>query len=315
MFQIKHEQNMNANLDFFSLSDIKRNMDIKDGLNDQVLVYDFTVEKDAERFAKFPGRTNAIGLIIARKGEIVIEINAQEFVLKEGGAAIILPSCAYSVSARSELVEGCIFATSKELLEEVQIDLRHVIPVSKHVFHNPCFNLNAENLKLFEGYINMIRLVANKEADHSPSMLHGIIRSFLAFLHEVLDSEAVHIQPAKGSKAENRNINLFSDFMLLLNENFRSEHQIGFYADKLCLTPKYLSQLIKQVSSRSVSDWIDYCIVTEAKSLLRYSDLSIQQVAYSLHFPTPSFFGTYFKRKVGVTPGEFRQGTSVEVEK
>ena len=97
---------MNANLNFFSLSDIKRNMDIKDGLNDQVLVYDFTVEKDAERFAKFPGRANAIGLIIARKGEIVIEINAQEFVLKEGGAAIILPSCAYSVSARSELVEG-----------------------------------------------------------------------------------------------------------------------------------------------------------------------------------------------------------------
>ena len=57
-----------------------------------------------------------------------------------------------------------------------------------------------------------------------------------------------------------------------------------------------------------MAQWVDYCIITEAKSLLLYSDLSIQQVAYSLHVPTPSFFGTYLKRKVGMTPGEFRQG-------
>lgn len=306
---------MNTNVNYFSLSDIKRNLDLQDGLNDSLFVYDFSVEKDAERLSKFPGRTNAIGIIVCRKGEIAIEINAQHFILQEGGAAILLPSCTYSVSTASPLVEGSVFAASKTLMEDIQIDLRHVIPVSMHVFHNPCFRFNASNLRLFDNYISIIRQVADKNVKHSPSMLHGIVRSFLAFLHEILDSEMAHIKPSKGRKAKNRNINLFGEFMELLNENFRSEHQIGFYADKLCLTPKYLSLLIKQTSNRSVSEWIDYCIITEAKSLLRYSDLSIQQIAYSLHFPTPSFFGTYFKRHVGVTPGDFRQGEVSESDK
>ena len=303
---------MNTNVNYFSLSDIKRNLDLRDGLNDSLLVYDFSIKKDAERFSKFPGRTNAIGLIVCRKGEISIEINAQQFILQEGGAAILLPSCTYSISTDSPLVEGNIFATSKTLMEDIQVDLRHVIPVSMHVFHNPCFRFDSSNLELFDNYLSIIRQVANKEANHSPSMLHGIVRSFLAFLHEILDSEMVHIQPSKGHKAKNRNINLFGEFMALLTENFRTEHQIGFYANKLCLTPKYLSLLIKQTSNRSVSEWIDYCIITEAKSLLRYSDLSIQQISYTLHFPTPSFFGTYFKRHVGVTPGDFRQGEANE---
>lgn len=299
---------MNTNLDFFSLSDIKKNLDIHDGLIDSILAYDFTLAKDAQRFSKFPGRTNAIGIIICRKGEIMMEVNAQTFVLQEGGAVILLPSCTYNVSAKSERLEGCVFATSKELMEDVQVDLKHVIPVSKHIFHNPCFKFSESNLELFNNYIEMIRKVANIEDQHSPSMLHGIVRSLLAFLHEILDSESAQIKPSQSLKAENRNINLFSDFMVLLNENFRTEHQIEFYANKLCLTPKYLSLLIKQTSGRTVAQWVDYCIITEAKSLLLYSDLSIQQVAYSLHFPTPSFFGTYFKRKVGMTPGEFRQG-------
>lgn len=301
---------MKKNLDFFSLSDIKRNLNINDGLIDSLLVYNFSFDKDTERLSKFPGRTNAIGLIICRKGEISIEINAQTFVLKEGGAAIILPSCTYSVTTNSESLEGCVFATSKELMEDVQVDLKHVIPVSKHVFHNPCFNFDEANLELFDSYVAMIRKVAGTEESHSPSMLHGIVRSLLAFLHEILDRESMHIKPSQSLKAENRNINLFGEFMVLLNENFRTEHQIEFYANKLCLTPKYLSLLIKQTSGRTVAQWIDYCLITEAKSLLLYSDLSIQQVAYSLHFPTPSFFGTYFKRSVGVTPGEFRQGLS-----
>ena len=197
---------------------------------------------------------------------------------------------------------------SIELMKEMHIDIQHIVPLGMHMFHNPCFHISEHNVELFNHYLYMIRLVSNKKANHSVKVIQGLLSSMLAFTHEVMEQEVGNAGTAKGERINNRNMRLFEEFMALLTENFRSEHQIGFYADKLCLTPKYLSLLIKQTSGRSVSDWIDHCIIMEAKSLLRYSDLSIQQVAYTLHFPTPSFFGTYFKRHVGMTPGDFRQG-------
>ncbi len=81
---------------------------------------------------------------------------------------------------------------------------------------------------------------------------------------------------------------------------------MGFYARELCITPKYLTTLIRRVSGKSVSEWIDIYVVLEAKALLRFSNRSVQEVAYALNFPNQSFFGSYFKRITGMSPSEFR---------
>ncbi len=72
---------------------------------------------------------------------------------------------------------------------------------------------------------------------------------------------------------------------------------MGFYARQLCITPKYLTTLIKRISGLSVSEWIDNYVIIEAKTLLKYSNMSVQEIAYALNFPNQSFFGSYFKRK------------------
>ena len=298
---------MKENINYFSLVDIKHHLK-DDELNDNVLIYDFDIENDNRTVPSIPGRANAIGIVICHEGHIALNINAQEFTLTAGMATLILPKCIYNVHSGSTHARGTIFAVSIELMKEMHIDIQHIVPLGMHMFHNPCFHISEHNVELFNHYLDMIRLVSNKKANHSVKVIQGLISSMLAFTHEVMEQEVGNAGTAKGERINNRNMRLFEEFMTLLTENFRSEHQIGFYADKLCLTPKYLSLLIKQTSGRSVSDWIDYCIIMEAKSLLRYSDLSIQQVAYTLHFPTPSFFGTYFKRHVGMTPGDFRQG-------
>lgn len=298
---------MKENINYFSLADIKHHLK-DDELNDNVLIYDFDIDNGNRTAPSIPGRANAIGIVVCHEGEICLNINAQEFTLTAGMAAMILPNCIYNVHSGARQTRGTIFAVSTALMQQMHIDIQHIVPLGMHMFHNPCFHLSDSNLELFNRYLEMIRLVSRKEANHGVNVIQGLIGSMMAFTHEVMEQEVGNAVTTKGGHINNRNMRLFEEFMLLLTENFRSEHQIGFYADKLCLTPKYLSLLIKQTSGRSVSDWIDYCIIMEAKSLLRYSDLSIQQVAYTLHFPTPSFFGTYFKRHAGMTPGEFRQG-------
>lgn len=298
---------MKENINYFSLVDVKRHLKIDEDLNDNVLIYDFHIESNDKPASPFPGRANAVGIVVCHEGEISLNINSQEFTLSAGVAALILPNCIYSINSGSTYARGTIFAVSTSLMTEMHIDIQHIVPIGMHMFHNPCFHLSKRNIELFNHYLDLIRLVSKKEDNHSVKVIQGLIGSILAFTYEVMEQEVGNTQSTKSERINNRNMHLFEEFMNLLTENFRSEHQIGFYADKLCLTPKYLSLLIKQTSGRSVSDWIDYCIIMEAKSLLRHSDLSIQQIAYSLHFPTPSFFGTYFKRHVGMTPGDYRQ--------
>ncbi len=81
---------------------------------------------------------------------------------------------------------------------------------------------------------------------------------------------------------------------------------MGFYARQLCITPKYLTTLIKRISGLSVSEWIDNYVIIEAKTLLKYSTMSIQEIAYYLNFPNQSFFGSYFKRNTGMSPSQYK---------
>jgi AraC-like DNA-binding protein len=81
---------------------------------------------------------------------------------------------------------------------------------------------------------------------------------------------------------------------------------MAFYATNLGLTPKYLSKLIKQASGRSAPEWIDSFVILEAKNMLKYTDNSIKEIVYKLHFPNPSVFYKFFKAHTGMTPSQYR---------
>jgi hypothetical protein len=104
------------------------------------------------------------------------------------------------------------------------------------------------------------------------------------------------------TEPQNRKAQIFGHFMQLLKEHCTTQRKIGFYADKLCMTPKYLSQVIHAVSGRHAGDWIRDYVILEAKVLLKSRQYTIQQVSDMLNFPNQSFFGTYFKKAVGCSP-------------
>ena len=87
----------------------------------------------------------------------------------------------------------------------------------------------------------------------------------------------------------------------------QNERTVGFYADKLCLTPRYLNTLIRQVSHQTVMEWINQSVILEAKVLLKHSNLLVYQISDELHFPNPSFFCKFFKRMTGMTPQEYQK--------
>ena len=93
-----------------------------------------------------------------------------------------------------------------------------------------------------------------------------------------------------------------------LARHYMQQRSVGFYAGQLNLTPKYLTTLIRKTSGRTAVEWIDDYVVLEAKNLLKYSTMSIQEIAYYLNFSNQSFFGKYFKSHTGMTPSAYRIG-------
>ena len=100
---------------------------------------------------------------------------------------------------------------------------------------------------------------------------------------------------------------LYDDFFMLLTRYYRRERSVAFYADKMNLTPKYLSRAIKKVSGKSILEWINEFVIIEIKVRLKTTEKTILEISEDLNFPNPSAFVQFFKLHTGTTPLKFRQ--------
>lgn len=101
---------------------------------------------------------------------------------------------------------------------------------------------------------------------------------------------------------------IFDRFIHLVNIHARRERHLSFYADKLCITERYLGSVVRLTSGITAKEWIDRAVITSAKVMLRHGNMQVTQIADELNFPNASFFCKYFRRLVGRTPQEFRMG-------
>lgn len=101
--------------------------------------------------------------------------------------------------------------------------------------------------------------------------------------------------------------NLSGRFRNLLELEYTHHHDVAFYADRLCVTPKYLSECIKKASNKTAGQWIDIMLIRDAERLLQTTTMTVLEISNTLGFDDPSAFGKYFKRQKGVSPRTFRE--------
>lgn len=141
---------------------------------------------------------------------------------------------------------------------------------------------------------------------HQPDYNRQTISSLVAaMMHHYDGIYRQHIDLLKVSQSREQTI--FDRFIYLVNQYATQEHQISFYADKMCLTERYLGTVIRQASGTTAKEWIDRALVGHIKIELKHTDKSIAQISDEMDFPNPSFFSKYFKRTTGMTPGEYRE--------
>lgn len=167
--------------------------------------------------------------------------------------------------------------------------------------NRPNYHLNDEQYKQVTTILATLRLVV--EIDH-PKRIESIAN--------ILDILFFALTDYRGKeyfdKEEKRNTHLFNSFYDLLIDNYRQQHEIGWYAEKLCLTPKYFSGVIRQITGKSAAQWINEILILHAKRLLTTRrDLNIQQIAFELGFRGNANFCRFFKDQTGLRPSEYRK--------
>ncbi len=162
-------------------------------------------------------------------------------------------------------------------------------------------HLTEKEWRLEEAYFSILWAVVN-EVPFRREVVQHTLTAMLFNLRYLQDKN--YGNAPSGSL---RNEELFRRFINLVNENCKKERNVSFYADKLCLTPKYLGTIIRQITQQTVMDWIEQAVILEAKVLLKHSDLLIYQISDELNFPNPSFFSKFFKRLTGMTPLEYQK--------
>lgn len=254
---------------------------------------------------RFPSRLNALIIGVGIEGETSLTSNLQEFRLKKDSLFIFSPKHILQVQSNNRF-KAHLIVIAPVFLKRINIDTKRMMPLFLQFGSLPCMELTHAESQSLRSFISMVEQeLKGSETDFSSEIIGGLIAATIYKVGDILTHYLTE-HPEVDSPIHNRAEEYFRQFTELLGEHYKHERSVGFYARQLCITPKYLTTLIKRISGKSVSEWIDNYVILEAKTLLKYSNMSVQEIAYYLNFPNQSFFGSYFKRNAGMSPSQYK---------
>ncbi len=250
-------------------------------------------------------RLNALLMNLVLEGTAKICLDYIPYSISANDFVTIMPTHAYQLDQVSDDYRAILLIASKDFFKECTNMGKYPSLISDMAIRkNPCIRLESEETERLVECFNIMR---SKMSEHTHFYQKEMVEiSFLGYWLELanifIKKDDKLIKPRLNRKEE-----LFERFVNLLYENNKEEHQVTFYANKLFITPQYLSLILKELTGKSASKWIDDALIMEAKMLLKAPQITVQQVADQLHFSDQSTFGKFFKKHMRISPMEYRR--------
>lgn len=258
---------------------------------------------------RYPTRLNAFAIVFCSKGSITFTSGLRRHTLREKTLFVHLPGSILQVESVLHEASVYVVMCEEEFIRRINIDLKLLSRLFLRVEEHPGLPLEEQE------WDSIRRSFAEIDAEgaavrtdlYSAEIMRSLIRTLAYKVCRVIDRHIADEGP-RPTSSRSRNEEYFHEFMSALAKNYLQHRSVGYYAGQLHLTPKYLTTIIRKTTGRTAIQWIDDYVVLEAKNLLKYSTMSIQEIAYYLNFPNQSFFGKYFKNHTGMTPTAYRMG-------
>lgn len=241
-------------------------------------------------------------IILCTGGRKELQINFADYTLTPGSLAFIYPNSMWRPLATSSDFEAHYFSIQGTSAKEWNafIDLDTVFSLSSYIAKHPHTQLSLDETQVMTQYLNLLK--SRYEANAQAIIIRFILSAFTLELNRIFTAR----EKSDRSKIS-RQEDILWKFLTLLKQYHKEERTVNFYADKMCISPKHLSSVIKQMSHKTAHEIIADFVTMTAKRLLKTTTMSIQEISDELNFANQSFFGKFFKQNTGQSPSAYRR--------
>lgn len=283
-----------------SIARIKKELSDVSFLSDDLVFTSIDAAKNPTEHA--PKSIDGFAALIMLSGEATVLVNMRSYTVKPNTIVFFNPGTVIRSERVSANAAGYFLTYSKSFINDIQVGLSASLPIYMLFRMSPILRVSEEDIsELLQVFRLMKQLLRSDKMLYRNEIVRSLFTTAFYIIAEINKREKE--QHSKQGRCEV----IFDEFMMLLEQHCRKERNVSFYADALNLTPKYFSTAIKEVSGKTAARWIDEAVILEAKTMLKYSGQSIQEIATALNFSTQSFFGKYFKQHTGESPSRYKR--------
>lgn len=242
--------------------------------------------------------------ILCLRGHAAFSIDGRSYNLYPDNVLICHPNIVLGESMSSMDFEFRGVVLSKDYLQRLPlVSTDNMWDVMMFFEKAPVLSLTPGEVKDFCRYYDLIRpRLADTHLRYREELLSALLTALLYELSNII-SRFADFRPQPYSAGSN----VFRNFLSLLSSSYPKSRSVAYYADKLCLTPKYLSTVCKEVSGETASELINRYVVKDIDFLLKQRGRSVKEICNELEFPNLSFFGRYVKKHLGLSPKQYRE--------
>ena len=262
-------------------------------------------EKPAFNYLKYPFRIDCYVAAYCVEGSVDCSVNLTDYHLTAGTLLLFTPGTIVKITEDRDLHLTLICA-STSFISGIGINPSKFLVEAMDVLSDPCIHLSPDETAMLHKYVNLALDITKTNPQFLKESIGGLVSSvFYQFAGFLADSKKR--QDMETPVRTTRQRQMLEQFIKLAINDHAREHLVGYYADKMCVTPKYLSKIVKEASGRSVPEWLNELLILDAKNMLRHSDMTIKEISAQLNFPSQSFFFRFFKNHTGQPPTQYRE--------
>lgn len=269
---------------------------------DNIIIYE---ANDFPRLLMQPFYSDYVGIVVCHQGMFRFCVDGTSFAASMGETVFLSPGILFHVQEVSADFRYTLLFYRVEQIRHMLGNTVVSMRLYSTLYPQSCTVAHTGYEEMLTSYARMLLDLEQKEKQDAYS-LHEQKLLLMAVTYRLCSIFSASF--LKEGKEMRRKIETFEMLVKLIEENFMRERTVAFYADQLCLTPKYLSVIVKSVCGKTVQQLIFKAIIRRSIYLMKNTDKTIQQIASDLSFPNASSFGTFFKKHTGLSPKNYRMG-------